>query len=71
MEKPVFKLPRVGLVGGKPVDRTYMETIMARAKQLAAACRDTLSEQVEEIDTRQLSLPFPAKPEKRANEELS
>lgn len=58
METPVFKLPRVGLVGGRPVDRTWMEAIEARARRLEAACR-YVPEETGEVDDRQLLLPFP------------
>ena len=38
MEEPIFKMKRVGLVGGRPVDAQYMTRITARAERLEAAC---------------------------------
>ncbi|KJS02222.1 MAG: hypothetical protein VR65_06135 [Desulfobulbaceae bacterium BRH_c16a] len=38
MEEPIFKMRRVGLVGGRPVDSQYMMRINARAERLEAAC---------------------------------
>jgi len=66
MEEPVFKLPRVGWVGQRPVDRTYMEEINRRAKRREAACRVPVERQQVIGDKRQLSLPFPRK--KSANQ---
>jgi len=38
MDQPLFKMKRVGLVGGRPVDRSYMQAIEARARRLEEAC---------------------------------
>lgn len=58
MEQPVFKLPRVGLVGGRPVDRTYMAAMEEKAKRVEAACRWVGPVGGSNEDKRQLTLPF-------------
>lgn len=67
MEEPVFKLPRVGLVGGRPVDRTYMDAIEKRAKRLEDACRVVKVRSKESIpgNKRQMEFQFCGKQKER------
>lgn len=58
MEEPVFKLPRVGLVGGRPVDATYMDAIERRAKQLDDASRGQRSQERATSSKLQMKLQF-------------
>ena len=60
MIKPVFVLPRRGLVGGQPVGADYMATILDRAKRMDRAC-GKCGGLPAAGDERQMPLPFPAK----------
>lgn len=60
MIKPVFVLPRRGLVGGKPVGADYMAAIHDRAKRMDRACRER-DDRPSPADERQIVLPFPVK----------
>ena len=60
MIKPIFTLPRRGLVGGQPVGADYMASIRDRAKRMNRACREC-RDQPSIGDDKQIALPFPAK----------
>ena len=53
MNPPIFKVPRRGLMGSKPLGAEYMGEVKERARRMkAAAKKDT-------TDPRQLRLPYP------------
>jgi hypothetical protein len=54
MDEPIFKTPRIGLVGGRPVGREYMAEIDKRAKRLEDACSGRI--EVKPKNTKQLRL---------------
>lgn len=53
MSPPIFKTPRRGLMGTKPLGADYMPEINERARRMNAAAKDTAD------DPRQLRLPYP------------
>jgi hypothetical protein len=53
MKQPIFKTPRRGILGDKPMGAEYMHTVNERARRMKAACR----EQDQPTDKRQLRLP--------------
>lgn len=52
MNTPIFKTPRRGLMGTKPLGAEYMPEINERARRMKAATKE------ETTDPRQLRLPF-------------
>ena len=53
MNTPIFKTPRRGLMGTKPLGADYMPEINERARRMNAAAKE------EAADPRQLRLPYP------------
>lgn len=53
MNTPIFKTPRRGLMGTKPLGAEYMAEINERARRMNAAAKDTAG------DPRQLRPPYP------------
>lgn len=53
MNNVIFKTPRRGLMGSKPLGAEYMPEINERARRMDAAAKE------EAADPRQLELPFP------------
>ena len=53
MKTSIFKTPRRGLLGNKPLGADYMPAVNERARRLKAAIR----EQDKPTDTRQPRLP--------------
>lgn len=53
MKTIIFKTPRRGWLGNKPLGAEYMPAVNARARRLKAAVR----EDKQPADTRQLRLP--------------
>jgi hypothetical protein len=49
----IFKTPRRGILGDKPMGAEYMRNVNERARRMKAACR----EQDQPTDKRQLRLP--------------
>ena len=52
MSPPIFKTPRRGLMGTKPLGADYMPEINERARRMKAAAKE------EAADPRQLKLPI-------------
>ena len=53
-QSSIFKLPAVGKLGHKPMDREYMRNVEDRARRMKRACRV----QPVKRDDKQLSLDF-------------
>ena len=53
MKAPIFKTPRRGLMGSKPLGADYMPEVKERARRMKAAVR----EEKQPTDDRQLLLP--------------
>lgn len=53
MKTSIFKTPRRGLMGNKPLGAEYMPAVTERARRMNAAARD----QNQPADNRQLRLP--------------
>ena len=53
MNNQIFKTPRRGLMGSKPLGAEYMAEVNERARRMDAAAKE------EAADPRQLRLPYP------------
>jgi hypothetical protein len=53
MNKSIFKTPRRGLMGSKPLGAEYMPEVNERARRMKAAVRD----EQQPTDNRQMCLP--------------
>jgi len=60
MKTSIFKTPRRGLMGNKPLGAEYMPEVKERARRMQAAAAIRKQDQLlMATDNRQLRLPFP------------